>query len=1780
MRTSSLRQPKSVLRHSPLIAAIALALIPAAASAGIKTWDVGPVSNPTAVPVIYTLEQALSLMSSDASCNVDDQVINFTGPFTIQPGSSLPSVTCDRTTINANQISGVVIDGATYYGGTCVLVGSASTPTVIHKLTIQNFSYGTAFCGLLSAFGNTVSNVGTGFDASSGSEITGNTVTDHSNNGVFSYGGATIKNNTIVGRVGATSSGGIYASDSVISGNKVSQNQYGLHVNGGSANGNEVFNNAASGIYATNAASLSGNDVYGNDTGIELYNAGAVSGNRIGSIAGVGPNTVGIFDYGFMAGTVIESNQIAGNVGAGIKSDAYGTIIRNNTLGTATITNEYGINLSSFAYGLTITGNDIAGNTTAGIFASDIFQVDILSNTIAGNDIGVKVECGGPMKLDGNVISGNTSHGVYLAGYQGNGASDITGNRIGVAAGSLTALSNKGSGVMLDAGIVCGAKQMRSGELAMKPLAAALAAPKGLRLIDTSATNNVLISGNIIAFNDSHGVTVVAGVGNSILQNRIWANGRVAGKNIDLGDPSAPIGNDLLDADTGPNEKQNSPVIDAVRHLPSNETLVTFTLESEPADATGCSALPQVPPASGYTYRIDLFENAALTVPAGQAPVGNTFMVGPPCGGPVSGSLTLGGLRDNISATARNEVTLDSSEFSALVAAVQLPNVDIAPTSLSFGQVPLGNTASPQTINISSTGGSPYQISSFTSTPSCSIPSDRGPKARSKAATTIAACTSPFTCTTTCSEGVAYPNGPACSIDVQFSPLALGTVTQTLYICDNVSGSPRPLTFSGQGMPAAVVTVTPTPFDFGSVRVGVKSGVQSFSIVNANATPMALGIIAVTGDFVLESHNCPATLAPGAGCQALVSFFPTISGIANGKLNVPAGAGAGLSTGFADLRGNGVQVAEIVLPTSIDFGTYTLGSPAITRTVTFTNTGNLAVAFTSIAASAPFTLSDGCGATLAPAASCTLLLGFAPATQGTFTGSLTVASNAQGGSGSVLLTGTAQVPPAPLATLSSSTLNLGAVPLGQTTTEGTITVTSTGTADYVVTRYSVDAACSGGSVCATGEFTCSLGCTPGQAYAPGASCTIGARFSPLALGARSSTFYICDNTSASPRAITFTGDGLPAAVVTVSPTPFDFGSVRLGVKSNFQQFSIVNDNASSMPLGTIAVTGDFILESHNCPGALAPGAGCQALVSFLPGTPGIANGRLNVPAGAGAGLSSAYAELRGNGVQLAEIVLPASVDFGAYTLGSPAITRAVTFTNTGNFAVAFSSITASAPFTLSDGCGPSLAPGASCTLLLGFAPGTVGTFAGSLTVASNAQGGSGSVPLTGTAQVAPVPLATLSTSTLNLGATPLGQTTAEGSITVTSTGTANYVVTRYSTDAACTGAAVCATGEFTCSFGCAPGQPYAPGASCTIAARFTPQALGVRSTTFYICDNTTSSPRAVTLTGEGGNPTVVTIQPSSHDFGTVLVGQTSDVRAFTIVNSGGAPVPVGTPGITTGFAIVANNCPATLAASQRCTVAVVFQPTFGGAATGKLIVQAGAGLGLSNAIAELKGTGGTQPGIDLPTAIDFGASVIGSGPVVRTATLANTGNATLTILSVAISGAGFTLQNDCPASVPAGGNCALRITFTATGTGEFTGQLVVTSNAGGAPRTVALSARSQPLPIPQVRVTPAAIGFGDRMIGTLGTGQRVTISNVGGAPAALDRVAVDLHYVITGNTCGASIAAQQSCILEVSFRPLMTGPRAATLQIFTNAEGSPHTVSLAGRGCTPPRPRQPPSCTP
>ncbi|MGB8359975.1 MAG: right-handed parallel beta-helix repeat-containing protein, partial [Acidimicrobiia bacterium] len=305
-----------------------------------------------------------------------------------------------------------------------------------------------------------------------------------------------------------------------------------------------------------------GNHIFGNDSGVLIENG---TDNIVGSPSSADRN-------------VISDNRNNGvAVTGGDRS-----LIRNNYIGVDVTGGSSFANTGSgiAIYGTSTdveigAGNVISGNTGAGILVDGAGStVSIVGNYVGLNAAGTAaipngtvgvsvaaaagtVDIGGGGPGDGNVISGNTGHGVELT--FGAGIVTISNNLVGTNPSGTGAIGNGGDGIHADSDAVViednqvsgnavdGIRVERldatvRGNLVGTDAAGTGAIPNGDDGIDTgSGTVGTLIGGtgpgdgNVIAFNTDNGIVLrgFAGTTAAILSNSVFGNG---GLGIDLND--------------------------------------------------------------------------------------------------------------------------------------------------------------------------------------------------------------------------------------------------------------------------------------------------------------------------------------------------------------------------------------------------------------------------------------------------------------------------------------------------------------------------------------------------------------------------------------------------------------------------------------------------------------------------------------------------------------------------------------------------------------------------------------------------------------------------------------------------------------------------------------------------------------------------------------------------------------------------------------------------------------------------------------------------------------------------------------------------------------------------------------------------------------------------------------------------------------------------------------------------------------------------------------------
>jgi hypothetical protein len=316
----------------------------------------------------------------------------------------------------------------------------------------------------------------------------------------------------------------------------------------------------------------------------------------------------------------------------------------------------------------------------------------------------------------------------------------------------------------------------------------------------------------------------------------------------------------------------------------------------------------------------------------------------------------------------------------------------------------------------------------------------------------------------------------------------------------------------------------------------------------------------------------------------------------------------------------------------------------------------------------------------------------------------------------------------------------------------------------------------------------------------------------------------------------------------------------------------------------------------------------------------------------------------------------------------------------------------------------------------------------------------------------------------------------------------------------------------------------------------------------------------------------VSLSPTSLPFGSQPVSTTSTAQTVTLSNSGNAALSITSLALTgtngSNFAQT-NTCGKSLAAGAKCTISVRFKPSASGSRTASVSITDNASG--SPQKVSLSGTGTpTAPVVSLSlTSLAFGNQSLGTTSTAQTVILSNTGNAPLSIGSLALAGtnaSNFAQTNTCGKSLAAGAKCTISVRFKPSASGSRAASLRITDNASGSPQTVSLSGTGT---APVDGLSPTSLAFGNQSVGTTSTTQTVTLSNTGNAPLSITSLALagtNASDFAQANTCGSSLAAGANCTISVRFTPSASGSRTASLSITDNASGSPQTVSLSGTG--------------
>jgi hypothetical protein len=245
-----------------------------------------------------------------------------------------------------------------------------------------------------------------------------------------------------------------------------------------------------------------------------------------------------------------------------------------------------------------------------------------------------------------------------------------------------------------------------------------------------------------------------------------------------------------------------------------------------------------------------------------------------------------------------------------------------------------------------------------------------------------------------------------------------------------------------------------------------------------------------------------------------------------------------------------------------------------------------------------------------------------------------------------------------------------------------------------------------------------------------------------------------------------------------------------------------------------------------------------------------------------------------------------------------------------------------------------------------------------------------------------------------------------------------------------------------------------------ISVKFAPTSTGLFSGYVLFTSNATNSSvqYAVSGTGVSSSAGTVATTPSSVSFGTVADGTTNS-QTVQLKNTGSTSVTISSATVSgTGFKLSGISLPLTLAAAQTRSFTVAFGPTASGSVTGSVTIKSNAATNPTYTMA-LSGTGtsATRTISLATTGLNFGSEILG-GSIPLEVAVKNTGNSSLTISQINVTGSGFSVTSGISGTtISAGQTANLNVVFAPKVTGSASGTVTLISNASNSPNSVAVS---------------------------------------------------------------------------------------------------------------------------
>ena len=873
-------------------------------------------------------------------------------------------------------------------------------------------------------------------------------------------------------------------------------------------------------------------------------------------------------------------------------------------------------------------------------------------------------------------------------------------------------------------------------------------------------------------------------------------------------------------------------------------TPYTFTLKN-----TGGASLTGVTVTGSTGFAVSALSPASTTIAAGASA---TFTVTgtPAIVGSNAGTITIA---SNDPTTPSYKVNVTVTGTAAATPTIQVLNgaTNVANNNtpaISVGNATIGSAATAFTFTIKNTGAASLTGVALTSTTGFAV------SALTPASTTIAAgASATFTVTGTPATGGVNTGSITIASNDPLTPSYKVNVSVT-------GNTPTIQVLDGS---TSITTNNSPSISLGTASVGAAVAPYTITVKNTGLAPLTgVTLTGSTGFVVSALSPASTTIAAGASATFTITATPAAVGANAGTVTIASNDPTTPSfkvnvsvTGTAPLPAiqvlNGTTAITTNNTPAISVGSSVINTAASPYTITIKNNGLGDLTGVTVTGSTGFVVSalTPASTTIAAGASATFTVTGTPATVGTNTGTVTVASNdptTPSFKVNVSVTGTAVATPTiqvlngatNVANNNTPAISLGSSTIATAATPFTLTISNTGAADLT-----------GVTVTGSTGFAVSALSPASTTIAAGASATFTVTGTPSTVGTNTGTVTIASNDPLTPSYkvnVSVTGTAAPtpalqvlnnATVLANNGTAISLGTTVVNTAGTpYTSFSIKNNGTAALSLTSITGTSVFAVSAITpaAPTSVAAGASVTFTVTGTPTTVGTNTGTIvivtNDPTTPSFSLNvtmTATATPVPPTVTISGVTNGGTAtDLGSAVTGSSTAPKTFTITNPGTTPLTNISITGSTGYTVS-GAPTTIPAGGTATFTVTGTPTTDGANPGTITITSNDPNSPFVINVTSTGTAKPVGAAieildgttvvANNGSPIAIGANAAGTSTSPYYFTIKNIGTLPLSIT-----------GVSGTSGFTVSQ-IIPVGDIAPGATALIKVSGTPLATSTQA---------------------------------------------------------------------------------------------------------------------------------------------------------------------------------------------------------------------------------------------------------------------------------------------------------------------------------------------------------------